>query len=378
MRKKLDELDLRILDNLAALSPRNISEVARKLGIPPETLHKRLKRLSSHFYLRLNINIYHTNIGLKKAVIFANATPGCEDLVFDCLKTNDFWIYVGRCYGMFEGCLAIYTIPKENCSKFEEFLSKLHELNVVRSVEVFWSTCFQTVQSRLKWFNNDIGDWIFRWNEWLEEIPRESTKLPYTLIDPKEFPVLADDVDLFILKELEKDATKELTQIAKMLGTSQQLVGYHFNKHIIPRGLVESFVVTFKQFDMDVSDMFFFILRFDSNKKLAKFANSIMDKPFALGMGKVLGQNCLIAYLYLPKREFRNFIEVLSKLARSGFLKAYDYVIQDLKKSARQTISYEHFRNGKWIYDHERHIKNLESLIRNAKTEASHLLMECA
>jgi DNA-binding Lrp family transcriptional regulator len=378
VRKKIDDLDLRILDNLALIGPRNVSEVARKLGIPPETLHKRLKRLFTHFYLRLNINVYHTNLGLKKAVIFADATPGYEDLVFDCLRANDFWIYVSRYYGMFEGCLAMYTVPKENCSEFEKFISKLHEFNVVQDVKVFWSTCFQSVQSRLKWFDKEIGSWIFRWDEWLKEIPRESTKLPRTLVDPIDFPILADDLDIFILKELEKDATKDFTQIAKLFGTSQQLVGYHFNKHIIPRGLVESFVVTFKQFDIDVSDVFFFILRFDTDKKLAKFANSLMDKPFAVGLGKVLGQNCLIAYLYLPKREFRNFIEVLSKLARSGFLHSYNYVIQDLKKSVRQTISYEYFKNGRWIYEHEKHIRKLESLIKSAKTERSRLLMKCS
>lgn len=367
--KKLDDLDLRILDNLAALSPRNISKVARRLGIPPETLHKRLKRLSTHFYLKLNLNIYHTNLGLKKAVIFADATPGYEELLFNCLKTNDFWIYVSRCYGMFEGCLAIYTIPKENCSEFEAFVNELQQLNVAQNVEVCWSTCFQTVQSRLNWFDKNIGDWIFRWDEWLQELPNENTKLPNTLIDPKDFPVLADTMDVFILKELEKDATKELTQIAKMLGTSQQLVGYHFNNHIITRQLVEGFVVTFKQFDLEVSDMFFFILKFDSNEKLAKFANSLMDKPFAMGLGKVLGENRLIAYLYLPRREFRNFVKALSKLARSSFLESYYYVIQDLDKTSRETIPYQCFKDGKWIYDHNKYIRRLRNLIRKGEIE---------
>lgn len=367
MPRKCDLLDLRILDGLAAYGLRNISNVAKKLGIPEGTLRKRLKRLASHFYLRFHVNIYHTNLGLKKAVVLVDAVPGYEHIIFDCLKANDFWIYLSRCYGRFEGCFAIYTIPKHNCMQFEQFLKELQLCNVARNIEVFWSTCFQTVQSRCKWFDPDTRQWSFRWDEWIKEIPQENTKLPYTLIDPEDFPIWGDEIDLFILKELEKDATKKLTEIAKMLEKSQQLVGYHFKRHLIQKGLIESFEVTFTQFNLDVSDVFIFVFKFDSNLDLAKFANSLLDKPFVRGMGKVLGQNSLIAQIYLPRREFRKFIEALSKLARNGFLKYYDYIIQDLEKATRQTISYEYFKNGQWIYDHEKHIENLQKLVRNAK-----------
>jgi DNA-binding Lrp family transcriptional regulator len=367
MTRNLDSLDLTIIDALANYGVRNVSYVAEKLNIPAGTLHKRLKRLSSNFFLKFNINIYHTNLGLKKAVVFADAVPGYEELVFECLKANDFWIYVSRYYGRFEGCLAIYTIPVNYCAEFERFIKEIERLNIVRNMEIFWATCFQTVQSRSSWFEPARRTWNFRWEEWVKEIFDESPKPPYTLVDPKDFPIMCDEIDLFILKELEKDATKDLTEIGKMLGKSQQLMGYHFNKHIIPRGLIESFEVTFLQFSLETADMFFFVFRFDSNEKLAKFANSLLDKPFASGLGKVLGKNNLIALLYFPRREFRRFIESLSKLARSGFLKSYDYVIQDLEKTSRQTISYEYFKNKKWIYEHKKHVENLRRLVRKAQ-----------
>jgi DNA-binding Lrp family transcriptional regulator len=204
MSHRLDLLDLRILDGLAKYGVRNISNVARKLGVPEATLRKRLKRLATHFYLRFGTNIYHTNLGLRKAVVFVDAMPGYEDISFECLKANDFWIYVSRCYGKFEGCLALYTIPIGNSTEFEKFLEELRALNFVRNVEVLWTTCFQTVQSRCSWFDPESREWIFRWDEWIEEIPQESVNLPYTLVDPKGFPVLADEIDVFILKELEK------------------------------------------------------------------------------------------------------------------------------------------------------------------------------
>jgi DNA-binding Lrp family transcriptional regulator len=259
-----------------------------------------------------------------------------------------------------------------------KFCKELQASGLVYNVKVFWSTCFQTVQSRSKWFDPGSGEYIFHWDEWINEIAEESTKLPYTLIDPEDFPIKGDEMDLFILKELEKDATKDFTEIAKILGTSQQLVSYHYNKHIIPKKLIESFRVTFLQFDLKLSDTFYFIFKFDSNEKLAKFANSLMDKPFVFGMGKILGENGLIAYLYLPKEEFRRFIEAASVLARSGFLQTYEYVIQDLRKVSRQTISYEYFKNGKWIYDHGKHIERLRSYIQEVMKDRpkAELLLE--
>jgi hypothetical protein len=71
----------------------------------------------------MNVNIYHTNLGLKKAVVLAEAISGYEDLLFKCLQQNGFWIAIARCYGMFEGCVSVFTIPKTHRSEFEQFLN---------------------------------------------------------------------------------------------------------------------------------------------------------------------------------------------------------------------------------------------------------------
>ncbi len=37
-------------------------------------------------------------------------------------------------------------------------------------------------------------------------------------------------------------------------------------------------------------------------------------------------------------------------------------MIQDLDKTVRQTISYEYFEKGSWIYEHDKHIQRLVDL----------------
>ena len=363
MRDELDSLDVNILEGLGKSGPRNISEVARMLGIPRGTMLSRIKRMSSFFYLRMSANVYHTNLGLKKAVVFAKAALGYEDLLFDCMKVNKFYIYLSRCYGRFEGCFGIYVIPKDHTAEFQQFVQELKKL-VASDIEVYWSTCFHTVNRTSNWFDRLSKTWVFPWDKWIEEIQTQALELPFTLVDPADFPIKADEMDLFILKELEKDATISLTTIAKKLGTTLQTVHRHYQMHLIKRGLIEAFQTFIFPFERAISDTFFFVFKFDSREKMVKFALSLLEKPFVYTLGKVLDQNAIIVHIYLPRPEFRMFIENLSKLVRTGFLQSYDYLIQDLSlgKWSRQTIPYEFFKDGSWIYNHHEHVKNLQDL----------------
>lgn len=270
---------------------------------------------------------------------------------------------------MFEGCVGIFPLPKDHCAEFEQFIDELEKLGVARNIQVFWSTCFQSVQSRCNWFDWKSQTWNFQWDKWIEEIKSEEMELPYTLVDPEGFPIKGDEIDLFILKELEKDATISFTKLAEMLKTSPQLVGYHYRKHLIERGLIEGFEVSVFHFGRAVSDFFFFIFNFDNLEKLTKFASSLLDKPFAKALGKILGENALYGYMYLPKSEFRRFLDVLSKLIQKGILQSYQYVIQDLHKSSRDVIPYQLFKDGTWIYDHQKHLENLHSLVKETRSK---------
>jgi DNA-binding Lrp family transcriptional regulator len=366
MLRKLDHTDVRIIAALQALGPRNMTAVAKKLDINPRTLRDRVKRLESHFSLSIFVGPYHTNMGLKKAVVLAESFPGHEKLLFDCLKANDFWIYLGPCYGMFEGCVGVYTIPKDKCSQFEEFLREIEKMGMGQKIECFWSTCFHGVSFTDKWFVSSSHKWIPDWDEWVEEVPIEETKLPYTLVDPDDFPQKADKLDVLIIKELEKDATITFAELAEKFKTSPQRVRYHFENHILKYGLLECFGASL--FDRSAPDIIFMLFQFDTKEKLSKFAVSLLDKPFVQIVGKLLDQNALIVFTrLLPLDEFGAFRHQLSKLIKAEFLQCYLYAIVDVKTAQAQTISYEYFDGNTrtWVYDHKRHLTKLQSLADN-------------
>jgi DNA-binding Lrp family transcriptional regulator len=320
MPEQFDTVDVRILEGLAEYGPRNITKVAKELSIPRGTVISRIKHMSSSFYLRLLTTIYHTNLGMKKAVVFAKATPGREDVLLNCLKVNRFYIYLSRCFGRFEGCVGIYVIPVEHTVQFEDFLAEVEKLGITRDIELFWSTCFHTVNLTRNWFDDDKETWVFPWEEWLDEVSSSESELPYTLKDPASFPLKADKTDLFIVKELEKNATVSLAVIARKFGTTLQNIRYHYETHVVKHGLIETFQMAILPFDKATSDMFFFIFKFGDSEKMGKFARSLLDKPFVFILGKILNENSLVSQICLPRHEFRNFIDALSKLARVNLL----------------------------------------------------------
>ena len=365
MGKLLTALDVRILQALCEVGPRNLSRVARLARIPRHTLDFRISRMMSNpqISLKTHANVYHTNLGLKKAVVVLEAMPGREQLLFECLKVNGFWLYVCRSYGMGEGCTVIYAVPVERCSEFEEFVREIVNLGVAKNAKVYWSTCFQGGRITSDWFDNLEEKWVFRWDDWIKEVQMQSTDLPYTLVESKSYSICADDIDVQMLMWLEVDATKSINEIAKILEISRQRAQFHYKEHLIKRNLIEDYQITVLRYGDSPYVMALFIICFYDYEAFAKFARSLFNKFFVITMGKVLGENAVLVEVFLPLSEFRSFVDVLSVMARMDLVKSYSYSIQDLRVRARQTVSGEFFRDRSWVYDHSGHLELLRQKV---------------
>jgi DNA-binding Lrp family transcriptional regulator len=362
MRKLLTAIDVKILQALGEVGPRNLTKVARTVGLSRTALEFRIRRMRSdpQFFLRMYTSVYHTNLGLKKAVVIMEAEPGKEQLLFDCLQVNGFWLYVCRSYGVGEGCTAIYAIPVEYCSEFEQFIHEMMRLGVARDARIYWSTCFQGGRITSDWFDSSKQGWVFRWNDWMKEMQTPASVLPYTLMEPKEYRNYADELDVKMLEKLEEDATRSLKEISETLGISRQLACHRYKKHLIGKNLIEGYEVFVMRYGSSPSIMVLFIIDFHEYEAFAKFARSLLDKFFVITMGKILGENALLVEVFLPTEEFRKFIDALSLMAKMKLLRSYKYAIQDLRIRCRQTISPPLFKGNSWIYDYKNHMEMLE------------------
>jgi DNA-binding Lrp family transcriptional regulator len=359
--KSLRRTHVRVLEGLALYGPRNVSKLSAELNMPRGAVRYRINYLRSHFSLRFLGSMYHTYVGLRKVVVFAQSKPGYEELLYECLKFNDYWLYVSQGIAT-PKCLAIYGIPSGKEKELEEFLSKLEKLDQVSSVRFFWSTCFQNVNATSEWFDDTSEEWVFPWDLWLKEVQVKKGELPYTLKDPSGYPQMADWIDIMILKELEKDCAIKLKEIAKKLGISLQRVKYHFENHVIKEKMFEGPQILAEHYAGLSADTYYFRFVFKNHENFTKFACSLINKPFIRVMGKVYGKNQLFVQVYLPRQQLRNFIDALSKLIRGGFLDTYEYFIQDLTKTERETIPYQLFKDNHWVYEHKVYLEKLRSV----------------
>jgi DNA-binding Lrp family transcriptional regulator len=358
-RDKLRNLDVAVLEGLALYGVRNKSKLAAQLKISLGVLNRRIKHLRSHFSLCILGNLYHTNIGLRKVFVTAEAQPGYEEFLYECLKANPYWLYVSQCVGA-PKCLTIYGIPVGRENEFAEFMHRLGKIKQVRNVDFLWSTCIQTINVTSSWFDRTTEQWIFPWDSWLKEIESSPLNLPYTLKEPEAYPQKADWTDIMILKELEKNSRVKLKEIANMLNLSLQVIKYHYEKHVIKEQMFDCPQIVANHYRDLSPDTYYFRFSFENSQNLAKFANSLNNKPFARAAGKVYNQNQLFVQIYLPKQQLRNFIETLSKLVKAGFLVSYEYLIMDSQKREKQTISYEYFKGNNWEYDNRKYLQSLQ------------------
>jgi hypothetical protein len=258
--------------------------------------------------------------------------------------------------------LTIYGIPAGKENEFAEFMHRLGKIKRVCNVDFIWSTCIRTINVTRLWFDRTTEQWIFPWDSWLKEMESSPLNLPYTLKEPEAYLQKADWTDIMILKELEKNSGVKLKKIGKMLNLSLQVIKYHYEKHVIKEQMFDCPQILANHYRDLSPDTYYFRFFFGNSHNLARFANSLNNKPFARAVGKAYNRNQLFVQIYLPKQQLRNFIETLSKLVKTGFLVSYEYLIMDSQKREKQTISYEYFKGDNWEYDHKKYLENLRRI----------------
>jgi len=371
-RFKLREVDVRVLEGLGLRDPRNKTKLAADLGMTRESLSYRIRRLQSHFSLFLQGNVYHTNIGLRKVFLDCEAKPGYENILYDCLKANDYWLYATQCLTV-PRSLATYGIPAGKESQFQSFVDQLSSLDFTRNIVVSWSTCIHTVNATGTWFDPDSETWSFPWQSWIREVETiKEGELPYTLKEPEAYEQLADYTDIFILKELEKNCTVKLKDIARKLGISLQLLRYHYLQHVLKKQMFEGQQILADHYRGLDPQTAFVRYSFSDYPKLDRFALSLITKPFVRAIGKVYRENRLFTRVYLPNAQVREFLRALSTLVQEGLVDTYDCCIEDMSTTQRQTISYEYFKDKTWEYDPRKYEENVKMLL-----ERSRRIVEC-
>jgi len=361
--KILDPMNAKIIEALGENDPRNLLALAKKIGLPPTTLAFRVKKLMRKEFLTVRAKVNSHKLGLIKAVLIAEANHGHAETLVNAIENLGYWTYTARCYGKFNGIYAVFSFPFEHKAALEDYLEKAKQLGAVSNYVLFWTTNIFEVAPSFKWYDFQRKVWNFNWRKWQNDVLNSPRDLPERLADPKSYDIEVDYTDLLILKELEKDGMRDFTELSKVAGITPQAVRHRFQQHVKKRGLIVEYEVAIFPYPLQSSDLCAFVLNFADEQAMARFANSLVDKPFVVNRAKVIGKTSLVVHFYIPKVEFPYLIESLNQLAVKGLIEDFFYVSLDVSSFKRQTISYEHFRDGKWTYNAAEALNGLMKMV---------------
>ena len=360
--KMLDPTNAKIMEGLGKHGPRNVSALAKSIGLPSSTVTFRMKKLMKEGLLTIRTNLDFSKLGLMKAILIAESKPGQEKKLRQVIDNLDYWTYLVRCYGKFDGYYTIFAFPAEHMKELDEYLREAAQLKTFSRHIFYRITNFTEVVSDFDWFDFHTKSWNFQWKRWIDEVPNRSERLPPKLMEPRTYPIQVDKTDILILKELEKNGTAKFTELAEVANMTPQAVRYRYNRHIVGRNLITDYQVARLRYPLPTSDMCCFIVDFENEDKLAKFVNSLQDKPFVFAYGKVLGKHSIVVHTYTPKTEFSKLIDSMNRLTENKLIKSFLYVILDVASFKRQTISYEFFKDNRWTYDYEKKLERLREV----------------
>ncbi|RLI40401.1 hypothetical protein DRO69_12925 [Candidatus Bathyarchaeota archaeon] len=361
--KSLDETNAKLLEALGEIGIRNITLLANSTKLPVTTVSFRLKKLMKEKVL-VTSNPDLSKLGLAKAFLIATAPLGRQTTLLETIRNTDYWTYIIRCYGKFDGYCAYFAFPASHMKELEKYIKEAKNLQVFTHSQFFWTTNSRVIPPNFSLYDFKKKEWTILWEKWVNDVLTGSSELPEAIKEPYEYPVLVDKKDLLIIKELQKDESIEFKKLAEIVGITPQSVSFRYHKHILGRNLIIDHVVDVYPFPPPLSDLYVFIINFNNEKNLAKFANTCENSPFVVSYSKIIGRDSLIVNVYILKTDFPNLIKALNSLFTKNLIKSFTYATLDPTSYRRQTISYEYFENGKWIYTSEEKIKKLREICR--------------
>lgn len=359
--KQLDDTNVKILTAMWKYGPRNLLEVSRRTGIPFTSVYHRVAKLERKSKRAATLSPQIAQLGMIRVVVLATATPGAEDKVTMALKLPNLWRSVDRCEGNYTH-LSVQYVPVKFLSQFKKYLRRLTQLKLVTQCKTILTGEFIPNFPDFGYYNPSINQWSFAWNKWLEGLRRKPAK---TIEDPASYAVSVDKKDLLIIKELQKNARRSFADLAPILGISLQGVKYHFDKKLIPSGIVKYYNFDVWPYPEEISACHELLLEFPNKHAMNRFYSLVGELFFVLGVAKVLRQNQLLVSTYTPQTQVPSLFAFLSQMASHGFLDTYSSVRQSFINREAQPVSYELFEDGVgWTFDLRKRLSELSKLAR--------------
>ena len=355
----LDSLNVRILECMANVGPRNLLEVSRHTRIPFTTVYHRVNKLEKRIGRVAQLLPSYSKLGLACLVVIAKARSAAEEHLTKALALPNYWSSVTRCEGGFTHH-SVQCVPVEHLTSFDRYLKQLSRNSLIDNMQVIRVGDILPLNLNFQYYNSVDRTWSFTWDKWFEKLIR--FKAIGRIDDPGNYTRIADKHDLFIVKELQKNARARLAGLARIMGMTLPGVKYHYDR-IVARGVCKHFWIEVFPCPIEVSAVYDVMLDFPSRESMNKFFSFANNLFFFIDVTKVIGKNSLLMRAHIPEMQVSNMFQFLSELAGRRALTSYSALRLRFETRASQTISYELFDEKKgWIFDYAKCAAELKKI----------------
>ncbi len=364
---KYDYMDMKIISALGVYTPRRIHQTALELGIPESTLRHRIHRLIDTGMMKMSINPRYDYMGLISAIVRINYNPKYIDNFSATMKDNPYLLCLQKIYSSKPELFGFYSIPVESEKYLVHYLDNAVKLGLARDYIINWLLYFHRVNTDVKWFDPKREKWIFDWKffykAFIESLEKSDLSKSYIPEEEKIWSKIRDEYDVILLNAMEEYGDISLSDIAPTLNTTVQNLHYHFHKHILSEGLVESYIIHFDKFARETAIYPMFLIEFDKNEYMKLFSHVLEGAPILEFTGYIIGGNIMLQIGVIPMNIFSKYIELLDKMTSEGYIKTFNhYFMESHFLECKRSLPYRNFKGLRWKYDHEDYISKLEEL----------------
>jgi DNA-binding Lrp family transcriptional regulator len=210
----------------------DIPLIAKRMGEHKESVRYWFKKLLKQGIV-IQPSVNFERIGLERVVVVADFANEYESQAEPILIAMSQLCYVQAFIKTLpEGHYVIHaTVPTGSVSQWVEMMRRLGEQGLFTSLE--FSTYDWTRNAAMKsdYYDFEAGRWEFEWSSPAKVYP-DALEGP-----PANAPV--DKIDLEIIKRLQRDETKPLSEIQKETGINYKTLSFHHRKHVLGKQMLK-------------------------------------------------------------------------------------------------------------------------------------------
>ncbi|MCS7145067.1 MAG: hypothetical protein RMJ28_07445 [Nitrososphaerota archaeon] len=333
---------IELLDALKRYGPRNLSLISMLTGIPRETVRYKVKKQLRNlgFKIQMIPNFYKMGLTrLYAKLSFSRSGIKIAQKILKELGLNSYLSYYSK-IAFSNDYLVLINPPSKWANTFNKLFDELQSEGIVESFSVkeVKEVGYPHVTYRL--FDFEKGSW----NLSEDEAPNgEGVVVMQKASVDETANYLIDSTDLLILTELEGDAFKPLTKVSSSVSRDSRLLRYHFQEHIVRKGLIAGYVLSWFPRGDDAPNLSRMWIKTNPlpSHKLGELSKAIASSPFCK-FYQTLEDNTLLTYLLID-RQFSPAVRHLSDLFTEYDAIGESLIVED---SLLFSITKEMFKDG--------------------------------